>query len=242
MSDGTAFGCRRRSWPTGWTPPANGRPSARRPRPLAGQDLLRKSYYAPVVVKVRTLKAAKDEGPAVRAVDLWFVAHGDWEMLTRRISSNRSPSQGGRQEPGRLEVGRLDRQRDGQAETHRDGQGRLRGAVRLLDVFAVRPRGDQRHAVCGAHQGQGLHLGGGQDRSAVRQGPRLSEPVAAAGCATRRRTSRPGRPIPSPTPAATPRSRGCGSRPARYSSSATWSTRRTTAGSTAPTWSNRRCR
>lgn len=49
--------------------------------------LLQKSFYAPVVVKVRTLKAensSDDERPAVRAVDLWFVVHGDWDVLTSK--------------------------------------------------------------------------------------------------------------------------------------------------------------
>ena len=44
-------------------------------------ELVQKSFFAPVVVKVRTLKPAKDVGPAVRSIDLWFVAHGDWGML-----------------------------------------------------------------------------------------------------------------------------------------------------------------
>jgi hypothetical protein len=34
-----------------------------------------------VVVKVRTLKSAEDETPSIRAVDLWFVVHGDWDTL-----------------------------------------------------------------------------------------------------------------------------------------------------------------
>ncbi|MBN1393556.1 MAG: hypothetical protein JW959_00800 [Pirellulales bacterium] len=48
--------------------------------PLA--RLLEDSYYAPAIVNVRTRKSAKDEWPAVRAVDLWFVVHGDWDVLT----------------------------------------------------------------------------------------------------------------------------------------------------------------
>jgi len=48
------------------------------------KDLLAKSYYAPVVVKVRTVKPSEGEGPAVRAVDLWFTVHGDWNTLTSR--------------------------------------------------------------------------------------------------------------------------------------------------------------
>jgi hypothetical protein len=47
-------------------------------------ELVRKSYYAPVVVKVRTVKPSEGERPAVRAVDLWFTAHGDWNTLTSR--------------------------------------------------------------------------------------------------------------------------------------------------------------
>ena len=48
------------------------------------KDLVAKSYYAPVVVKVRTVKASEDEGPAIRGVDLWFTVHGDWNTLTSR--------------------------------------------------------------------------------------------------------------------------------------------------------------
>jgi hypothetical protein len=62
--------------------------------------LVKKSFYAPVVVKVRTMKSvgegksaakgvataesesADDAGPAIRSIDLWFVAHGDWDILT----------------------------------------------------------------------------------------------------------------------------------------------------------------
>ncbi len=47
-------------------------------------ELVRKSFFAPVVVKVRTLRPAKDEGPAVRSIDLWFVAHGDWGVLNSK--------------------------------------------------------------------------------------------------------------------------------------------------------------
>lgn len=48
------------------------------------EELVRKSYYAPVVVKVRTLKSAEDETPSIRAVDLWFVVHGDWDTLNSK--------------------------------------------------------------------------------------------------------------------------------------------------------------
>jgi hypothetical protein len=46
------------------------------------EELVRKSYYAPVVVKIRTVKSSPGEGPTVRAIDLWFVVHGDWNTLT----------------------------------------------------------------------------------------------------------------------------------------------------------------
>ncbi len=48
------------------------------------KKLAAKDYYAPVAIKVRNVKASKDEGPSVRALDLWFVAHGDWNILTSK--------------------------------------------------------------------------------------------------------------------------------------------------------------
>ncbi len=48
------------------------------------EELVKKSYYAPVVVKVRTVKSSEGEGPAVRTVDVWFVAHGGWDILTSK--------------------------------------------------------------------------------------------------------------------------------------------------------------
>jgi hypothetical protein len=48
----------------------------------SAEELVRKSFYAPVVVKVRTVTSSKGEGSTVRAVDLWFVVHGDWNTLT----------------------------------------------------------------------------------------------------------------------------------------------------------------
>jgi hypothetical protein len=48
------------------------------------KEFLAKSSYAPVEIKVTTLKASKGEGPAVRAIDVWFVAHGDWKTLTEK--------------------------------------------------------------------------------------------------------------------------------------------------------------
>jgi hypothetical protein len=47
-------------------------------------ELVKKSYYAPIVVKVRTIRPSQGEGPAVRKIDLWFVAHGKWDILTSK--------------------------------------------------------------------------------------------------------------------------------------------------------------
>jgi hypothetical protein len=42
-------------------------------------DLLRKSLQAPFVLNVRTLKTNETTRAAVRSIDLYFVAHGDWK-------------------------------------------------------------------------------------------------------------------------------------------------------------------
>ena len=47
-------------------------------------ELIKKSFYTPVVVKVRTPNATEGEGPAVRTIDVWFVAHGNWNTLTSK--------------------------------------------------------------------------------------------------------------------------------------------------------------
>jgi hypothetical protein len=47
-------------------------------------DILANDYYAPVVTKVRNAKPPKGEGPAIRTIDVWFVAHGDWNTLVSR--------------------------------------------------------------------------------------------------------------------------------------------------------------
>jgi hypothetical protein len=44
-------------------------------------EVLAKSSYAPVVTKIRTVKSSEGEGPSVRTIDVWFVAHGDWKTL-----------------------------------------------------------------------------------------------------------------------------------------------------------------
>lgn len=48
------------------------------------EKLVQKSFYAPVVVRVRTVKPSEGEGPAIRTVDFGFVAHGDWDVLTSK--------------------------------------------------------------------------------------------------------------------------------------------------------------
>ncbi len=46
--------------------------------------VLRKSSRAPIVVKIRTLRARQKEEPAIRSIDFWFVAHGDWDILNSK--------------------------------------------------------------------------------------------------------------------------------------------------------------
>jgi hypothetical protein len=47
-------------------------------------DRLLAKDSAPVVVKVRNVKTSDGEGPTVRAIDTWFVAHGDWDTLVSK--------------------------------------------------------------------------------------------------------------------------------------------------------------
>jgi hypothetical protein len=47
-------------------------------------EMLAKTLYAPVVTKVGTVKASEKEGPAVRTVDVCFVARGNWKTLTSK--------------------------------------------------------------------------------------------------------------------------------------------------------------
>jgi hypothetical protein len=48
------------------------------------KEILQNSYYAPVVTKVRNVYESEGEGPAIRTVDVWFVAHGDWNTLVSK--------------------------------------------------------------------------------------------------------------------------------------------------------------
>jgi hypothetical protein len=45
-------------------------------------DVMRKSGSAPIVMKVRTVRAGEEGTPSIRAVDLWFVVYGDWDVMT----------------------------------------------------------------------------------------------------------------------------------------------------------------
>jgi hypothetical protein len=51
-------------------------------RPTTYELFTQKSSTAPITIKVRTLKG-QDEA-VFRAVDLWFVAHGDWDTLVSK--------------------------------------------------------------------------------------------------------------------------------------------------------------
>ena len=46
------------------------------------EELVGKSYYAPVIIKVRTARRSDDEDPAKRMIDVWFVVRGKWDTLT----------------------------------------------------------------------------------------------------------------------------------------------------------------
>jgi len=54
-------------------------PDARHPV----EELLRKSIVAPFVLGIRSLQTPAGQSPA-RAVDLWFVAYGDWDALSSK--------------------------------------------------------------------------------------------------------------------------------------------------------------
>jgi len=82
MSDGAAFKLPPPIVADGLDAAAQQAAIAKAPR-IRGtvKEFLSKSYYAPVAVKVRTLRPSPDDGPAVRGVDVWFVVHGDWDAL-----------------------------------------------------------------------------------------------------------------------------------------------------------------
>jgi hypothetical protein len=48
------------------------------------EDLMQKTSSAPVMIKIRTLKAAEGESTTIRAIDVWFAAHGKWETLNSK--------------------------------------------------------------------------------------------------------------------------------------------------------------
>jgi hypothetical protein len=47
-------------------------------------DVLDTDYHAPIVTRVRNAKPPQAGGPAIRTVDVWFVAHGDWDTLVSK--------------------------------------------------------------------------------------------------------------------------------------------------------------
>ena len=47
-------------------------------------DLVQKTTSAPVMIRMRTLKAAEGESATIRAIDVWFVAHGKWETMNSK--------------------------------------------------------------------------------------------------------------------------------------------------------------
>ncbi len=48
------------------------------------EDLAQKTSSAPVIIRIRTLKAAEGESATIRAIDVWFIAHGKWETLNSK--------------------------------------------------------------------------------------------------------------------------------------------------------------
>jgi hypothetical protein len=48
------------------------------------EALSQKATSAPVLIRIRTVKAAEGESSTVRALDVWFIAHGKWETLNSK--------------------------------------------------------------------------------------------------------------------------------------------------------------
>jgi hypothetical protein len=48
------------------------------------KDILSNDYFAPVAIKVRDAKRPQGEEPAIHTIDVWFVAHGDWNTLVSK--------------------------------------------------------------------------------------------------------------------------------------------------------------
>jgi len=47
------------------------------------------------MIRMRTLKAAEGESATIRAIDVWFVAHGKWDTLNSKDFQDK-PGQGQR--------------------------------------------------------------------------------------------------------------------------------------------------
>ena len=205
-------------------------------------ELVKKSFYAPVVVKVRTVKPAEGEGPAVRNIDLWFVAHGDWDVLTskdfletalktKEEGKSRVVVKSGILTDKELAARKLSAAaKDGYEERFVYTTFWLFERVELSATrFAVLTRGkdsilaaarlDPRFVHDPDYPNQWRPLVR-DEQAEIKPGP--AHPLAhAGGYAKITRLMAP---------------------PTACWSSATWSTRRPTAGSTASTWSSRRCR
>jgi hypothetical protein len=51
---------------------------------LTFENLTDERTEAPVVLIIRTLKESENDSSTVRAIDLWFIAHGKWDVLNSR--------------------------------------------------------------------------------------------------------------------------------------------------------------
>ena len=193
MPDGSAIPLPAPTMPDGLTAAAQEKAvAAAKPVGATLEQFTQKSSSAPVNVKVRTLKG--QDGADYRAVDLWFVAHGDWDtLLSKKFGDSLTQKQaakpaGGPDQPGVPAQVRLP-DRSGNAETRlgRQGwQGRAGGPLLLHHLHPLRPRGNQRHAATRSSRAPRQHRAGHQGRPAVRQGRRISQRVAI------RRARRPG--------------------------------------------------
>jgi hypothetical protein len=82
MSDGLAVKLPRPILPNGLDAAGQQKAIANAPRARSSvKELLTKSYYAPVEVKIRTVKEPEPKIPGVRIIDAWFVVHGNWDIL-----------------------------------------------------------------------------------------------------------------------------------------------------------------
>lgn len=107
MPDGSAIPLAAPTMPDGLTPAAQEKAiAAAKPAGATLAQFTMKSSTAPVNVRIRTLKG--QDGATYRAVDLWFVAHGDWDtLLSEKFGNSLTQKQaakpaGGADQPGVL--------------------------------------------------------------------------------------------------------------------------------------------